>query len=177
MGVIITAAPGGTMTIPVSFVFWGSVIVYAFHILEESVLGDVFVEKVRRLYWDAYDWKKFAGFNTILMSLNILAAALFDAFGGAWIIFPLSLFIERILNGFYHLFETFQTKKFSSGLLTGVVLWVLGYFTVRYAVIPGEIAAAYLIPAAVIGVVLAFLVTCFFFITPLREKIISKIRK
>lgn len=172
MEIIITAnSQSPEVFIPINLIFWGFVIAYVFHILEESVLGDVFVEKVRRLYWDQYDWKKFTGFNTILMSLNILAIILFECFGGAWLIFPLCLATERILNGFYHLFETIKTKKFSSGLLSSIIFWILGYFLIKYSIIKGEISSVYLIVSIIIGVVMEFLMTSFMFLTPLRRLI------
>lgn len=155
---LINGAPAN-VSLPLSFLFWGFVAVYALHILEESVLGDVFVEKVKRLYWPQYSWGKFAGFNTILMSLEILSIILYEAFGGAWVIFPLSLFAERFFNGFYHLWETISTRKFSSGLLTSVISWILGYFVIRYAIIPGNIAPVHWIVSAIIGLCISLAMT------------------
>ena len=58
---ILSVQPEATLTIPLSLIFWCNVVVYIFHIFEESVLGEVFVMKVRRLYFHAYEWKYFAG--------------------------------------------------------------------------------------------------------------------
>lgn len=160
MGITITTDPStATLSLPISLIFWGFVIAYALHILEESVLGDVFVEKVKRQYWPQYTWGKFAGFNTILMSLNILAIILYEVLGGAWILFPLSLASERFFNGFYHLGETFASRKFSSGLLTSIIFWVLGYFIIRYAIIPGQIDTVTWTVSAAIGLVISLLMT------------------
>jgi hypothetical protein len=171
MDIIISA--NAPLLIPISLIFWGNVIAYIFHILEESVLGEVFVDKVRRLYFSGYGWKYFAGFNTVLLSVNIAAVLLFEGLHGAWVILPLGLLLERMLNGVYHLAETIRLKTFSSGLLTSVIVWLLGYFTIRYAIVRGEIETQYLIAAAVIGVILAFLIICAFFIPPL-QKILNK---
>lgn len=156
---LVSGAQEATLNIPLSFIFWGFVAAYALHILEESVLGDVFVGKVKRLYWPQYTWGKFAGFNTMLITLEILSIVLYEAFGGAWVIFPLSLMSERFFNGFYHLYETLKTGKFSSGLLTSVIFWILGYFVIRYAIVPGNIAASFWIPSAAIGLLISLAMT------------------
>ena len=152
---IITTNQSGTIfSIPIQLVFWGFVAVYILHILEESVLGEVFVEKVRKKIWPGYDWKKFFGFNTILLSLNIAAVLLHENLGGAWIIFPLSLASERLLNGLYHFGETIITRKFSSGLLTSVLTWILGYFIIRYSILQGQIEVSFLIVSIIIGIII-----------------------
>jgi hypothetical protein len=49
---IITPSPtSGSLAIPISLIFWAYVAVDAVHILEESVLGEVFVDKVRATFW------------------------------------------------------------------------------------------------------------------------------
>lgn len=144
--------------IPLNFIFWGFVAAYVLHILEESVLGEVFVDKVR-LFWPEFTWGKFAGFNTILLSLEILSIILYEILGGAWVVFPLSLCFERVFNGIYHLWETINTRKFSSGLLSSVIFWILGYFVIRYAIVPGNIGTSEWITSAAIGLVVALAMT------------------
>ena len=169
---IIVNPQSSILIIPINLIFWGFIITYAFHILEESILGEIFVEKMKRLYWKEYDWRKFAGFNTFLMLLNICAVVLFECFGGAWLIFPLGLAIERFLNGFYHLFESIKTKRLSSGLLTSIIFLILGYFLIKYSIITGEIASNYLLVSFIVGVGMEFIISGFMIITPLRQKII-----
>ena len=171
MDMIISAQSAAALTIPISLIFWSNVVVYIFHIFEESVLGEVFVVKVQRIYFSAYDWKMFAGFNTILLSVNVVAVLLFESLQGAWVIIPLGLLFERMLNGVYHLVETIRTKAFSSGLLTSVIVWILGYLIIRYSILKAEIGSMYLVAATVIGVVLAFMILCAFFISPLQKKL------
>ena len=137
--------------IPVNFILWGMVMAYVLHILEESILPEVFVDKVKRLYFPGYDWVHFFGFNTFLLTLNITAVIVYESAWGSWIIFPLSLAMERIFNGFYHLVETITAKKFSSGLLSSVIFWILGYLLVRYALLPGEITVTQFVVSAIIG--------------------------
>ena len=171
MDIIISAQSPAALTLPICLIFWGNVIAYIFHIFEESVLSEVFVVKVQRLYISAFDWKKFAGFNTILLSVNIVAVLLFEGLHGAWVMIPLGLLFERMLNGVYHLVETIRSKTFSSGLLTSVIVWILGYLTIRYAIVAGKIETSFVIAAVVIGVVLAFMIVCTFFIPPLQKKL------
>jgi hypothetical protein len=158
MDIIVSTASDKTMFVfPISFILWGFVIAYVIHILEESILPEVFVDKVTRLYWPQYNWKKFFGFNTMLLSLNIISVIIYESIGGFWIIFPLSLACERIFNGFYHLAETIRTKAFSSGLLSSVITWILAYIIIRYSVIKGEIGIQTIIISIIIGVVIFLL--------------------
>jgi hypothetical protein len=93
----------GNLAIPIELVFWGVVAAYIVHILEGSILVEVFVEKVRKRFWPEYSWRKFFGFNTILLYLNIVAILIYTTLGEGWIIFPVVLTSERIFNGFWHL--------------------------------------------------------------------------
>lgn len=148
---LISATLTNKYLIPVNFIFWGFVFVYVLHIFEESILPETFVEKVKRLYFPEYSWKMFFSFNTVLLIVNISAVIIFEEIGGVWIVFPLSLAVERILNGFYHLTETVISKKYSSGLLTSVISWILGYFIVRYSLLKGEIPFNLFIISFIIG--------------------------
>jgi hypothetical protein len=152
MNVLIsTEANGAAAVIPISLVLWGFVVAYVIHILEESILPEVFVEKVKRQYWPAYSWTKFFGFNTLLLSLNIAAVVLYDVLGGSWIILPLSFACERIFNGFYHFGETIRTRSFSSGLLSSVITWILAYLIIRYSLIKGEITSLQFVLSSCVG--------------------------
>ena len=144
----------GNLAIPIEFIFWGIVAAYVIHILEESVLGEVFVEKVRNRFWPEYTWRKFFGFNTLLISINVIAIILFDVIGGGWIIFPLALTFERVLNGFWHLAETIITRRYSSGLLASVLNWILFYLIIRFSFLKGEIPVFHIIIAGIIGILI-----------------------
>ncbi len=151
MDVTITANTAAALAIPLEFLFWGFVAVYVLHILEESLLGENFVDKLRRHFFPSYDWTKFFWFNTILLGLNVVAILIYDAAGGHWVIFPLALALERALNGVWHLVETIWTRRFSSGLLASSLTWLLTYFVVRYSLLKGEIAPADFALAALLG--------------------------
>jgi hypothetical protein len=120
-------------------------------------MPEVFVDKVKRLYWPQYSWQKFFGFNTMLLTLNIIAIIIYEGLGGSWIVFPLSLATERVLNGFYHLFETIVSKQYSSGLLASVITWILEYWLIRYSLLTGEINILHFIFSILIGFVIFLL--------------------
>jgi hypothetical protein len=152
---IINALPtAADLRVPISLVFWMNIAVYVLHVLEESTLGEVFVEKLRKNVWPDYSWKHFFGFNTVLMSLNLLAIIIYEIIGGGWLILPLALTLERCLNGCWHLGETIATRKFSSGLLSSILSWILVYFLIRYSLLKGEISALMFIASAFIGAVI-----------------------
>jgi hypothetical protein len=169
MQTIIATTPVN-INIPIEFLFWGFIFVYIIHILEESTLPEVFVEKVKKNFWPEYSWKHFFGFNTTLLVLNITAVLLFDFLRGSWLIFPLSLAIERTLNGLWHFGETIITKKYSSGLLASVATWTLFYFIVRYSLLKGEISIQYFIISFIIGLMITILMFGSSFIFKARYK-------
>lgn len=154
MSVLISASPYDAFLIPINLIFWGFVCIYVLHILEESIVPEVFVEKVKQRYFPAYNWKMFSWFNSFLLILNISAVLVFEEKAGAWIIFPLSLASERVYNGFYHLVETVISGKYSSGLLTSVPSWILGYIIVRYSLLKGEIQTNHFWISVVIGLLI-----------------------
>jgi hypothetical protein len=169
----IQIVPNGQISfqIPISIIFWCFIIAYVLHILEESVVPEVFVDKVKRLYWEDYSWGKFIGFNTILLALNTVAVLLYEEYQGAWIIFPLALSFERILNGLYHLGESLITKKYSSGLLASVVTWILGYWLIKYALLEDKIKTGYIEIALILGLLL-----CILMIVPLTTGMLKKMK-
>jgi hypothetical protein len=154
---IIVASLDKNMTfyIPVNVLFWLSVVTYILHIFEESVIPEVFVDKVKRLYWPNYTWEKFFGFNVFLLSLNIGAVITYESLHGAWIIFPLILLFERTFNGIYHVIETIMTRRHSSGLLTSVIVWILLYVLIRYSLLKGEITYRTFFISFISGLIMA----------------------
>jgi hypothetical protein len=143
------------MRIPLSIIFWLFTASYVVHILEEALLAENFVDKIKRLYWKGYSWKRFFWYNTGLIILNIVAILFYDAFGGRWMLFPLILAAERCLNGVYHVWESIKFTTFSSGLLTSVLFWILAYFLVNYAVLKGTIPVSYVVISLLSGAFLA----------------------
>ncbi len=171
MNLIFTSSNNEAVLLPINLLFWANVCIYVLHILEESVIPEVFVEKVKRLYFPIYSWKKFFWFNTVLLTINISGILLFESFGNDWIIFPLALLSERVFNGIYHLVETILTGKYSSGLLTSVLVWILIYLIIRYSFLPGEISSINLIVSIAIGLIMNLLM-----IVPLVLGVFKKIK-
>jgi hypothetical protein len=143
------------LTIPISIIFWLFTASYIIHILEEALLGENFVDKIKRLYWKGYSWKRFFWYNTGLIILNIAAILLYENIGGGVILLPLIFASERCLNGLYHVWESIKFKTFSSGLLTSVLFWILAYFLAKYAILNGTISISYIVISLLIGLTLA----------------------
>lgn len=158
MSVTISAVSSNdSLVIPIQFLFWGYVAAYVVHILEESLLGENFVEMVRKNFWPEYQWKHFFAFNTLLMSLIILSIILYEVFKGTWIILPLIFVFQMCTNGFWHLGFTLITRKYSPGLLTSILYWMLWYFMFRYSFLKGEIVVSHFVIAAILGTGLTML--------------------
>jgi hypothetical protein len=168
MNITFTTNPNVSLSIPIQLLFWGFVAAYVIHILEESVLGENFVDKVRNNFIPFYDWTKFFWFNTFLLSLNVVAIIVYDIEGGRWIVFPLSLAVERTLNGIWHFGETVVTRKFSSGLLASTLTWILAYLLIRYSLLKGEILPLDFSIAFMIGALITALMFGALFITKAR---------
>lgn len=139
---------------PLIFSFWFMVAAYVIHVLDESLLGGSFVEKVRQHWWPEYSWTKFFWFNTGYFAIMIASVVLYDLRGGPWIILPLAWSIERLCNGFWHVWWTIHFHQYSPGLLTSILFWMDSYFIVRYR--PADaITSATFWPAALIGLLAA----------------------
>jgi hypothetical protein len=147
--------------VPPIFLFWFTVAAYVIHVIDESLLGGSFVEKVREHWWPEYSWTKFFWFNTAYFVVMIASVVLYDQLGGAWIILPLAWAIERFLNGCWHLWWTIHFREYSPGLVTSILMWMNVYFIARYSP-DGTITTATLWPAALIG--LLFTAFLFFYI-------------
>jgi len=171
MGVgIITNSLSNNFEIPIAFIFWGYVIAYTIHIIDEALMGETFVGMVRRLFWPKYKWKHFFGFNTLLISLTIISIILFEVFNGLWMIAPLTFVFLYTTNGIWHLVSTIITKKYSPGLATSLIYWILFYFLVRYSFLTNTISGRIIIISGVVGTILTILMIGSFFIFKKRFK-------
>ncbi len=151
MDITITTGSTANLIIPINLLFWAYVAAYVVHILEESVLGENFVEMVKRNFFPDYEWHHFFAFNTVLMSAIVLSIILYEAFGGRWLILPLAFVFQMVTNGLWHLGATILSKRYSPGLLTSILYWMLFYFIVRYSFMKGQIPASYFYAAAFAG--------------------------
>jgi hypothetical protein len=146
-------------TMPLLFSFWFMVSAYVIHVLDESLLGGSFVEKVRQHWWPQYTWRMFFWFNTGYFVVMITSVVLYDLFGGAFVILPLAWAIERTCNGFWHLWWAIRYQEYSPGLVSSVLMWMNVYFIFRYRPASEVISPTSLWLASAIGLTFtAFLV-------------------
>ena len=61
------------MSLPVTFVFWGYIVAYVIHLIDESLLGETFVGMVQRNF-GPIQWRHFFVFNTIFMMLAVASS-------------------------------------------------------------------------------------------------------
>jgi hypothetical protein len=144
---------GSSMQLPWVFVFWMMVAAYVVHVLDESLLGGSFVEKVKEHWWPDYSWTKFFWFNAVYFIIMIASIVFYDLFQGFWIILPLAWLIERACNGLWHLWWTVHFHEYSPGLVSSILMWMNLYFALRYT--PTLPIAAITVPAFSIGLVAA----------------------
>jgi hypothetical protein len=151
-----------TMSLPLIFSFWFMVAAYVVHVMDESLLGGSFVEKVRQHWWPEYSWTKFFWFNAGYFAIMIASVVAYDLMGGAWVILPLAWSVERLCNGFWHVWWAIHFREYSPGLLTSILMWMNFYFILRYRPSTEPLSLQILLPAVAIG--LAWASFLFFFI-------------
>jgi hypothetical protein len=137
------------MTIPLIFSFWFMVLIYVVHVLDESLMGGSFVEKIRQHWWPEYSWIKFFWFNTGYFVIMIASVVTFDLRRGPWVVLPLAWTIERFGNACWHLWWTIHFREYSPGLLTSVLMLMNVYLLVRYW--PGSISSHEVSAAIAVG--------------------------
>ena len=146
------------MQLPLLLSFWFTVAAYVIHLLDESLLGGSFVEKIREHWWPEYSWTKFFWFNTAYFVVMIASVVLYDFLRGAWMILPLAWTIERACNGIWHVGWAIRFREYSPGLVSSILMWMSFYFVVRYRPASEQISSGVWIPAIVIaGLFTAFL--------------------
>jgi hypothetical protein len=142
------------MEITLSVLFWGYMMAYCVHIIEEVVVGEGFIEMMRKTFYREYSGRMFAGFNIMLFLVFGVGIILFEVFGGVWVIWPLSFAFMFVTNGLWHFLQTLVLRKFSPGLITSPIYWILMYFITRYFLLPGEILLLHFAIAAILGTIL-----------------------
>lgn len=123
---------GLAMQIPWVLSFWMMIAAYVVHVLDESLLGGSFVEKVRARWWPQYSWRKFFWFNAVYFVVMFASVVLFDRLGGHWVMLPLAWVIERFCNSIWHVWWSIRFREYSPGLVSGVLIWIYTYFVVFY---------------------------------------------
>jgi hypothetical protein len=90
---------------------------YVVHILDESLLGGSFVEKVRQHWWPQYSWRKFFWFNAAYLTVMAASIVLYGRCGSRFVFLPLAWAIERFFNALWHLWWSAHFQGYSTGLL------------------------------------------------------------
>ncbi len=144
------------ISLPVTFVFWGYVAAYVIHLIDESLMGETFVGMVQKNFGPV-QWKHFFVFNTLFMTLAIMSNFIYELLGYNWIILPLTFVFIFTTNGIWHLVATIITRKYSPGLVSSLLYWLLFYFILRYSILSGEISSSNSIPAATLGTLITIL--------------------
>ena len=147
------------MSLPLIFWFWFMVAAYVIHVLDESLLGGSFVEKVREHWWPEYSWTKFFWFNAGYFGIMIASVVLYDFLLGPWVILPLAWAIERACNGVWHLGWSIHFREYSPGLVSSILMWMNLYFILRYRPRTEPLGTNVVVPALIIALAAtAFLV-------------------
>jgi predicted neutral ceramidase superfamily lipid hydrolase len=144
------------MEISLSILFWCYAIAYSIHIVEESSIAGGFVNMVKRNIWSEYNIIKFFCFNTFLYLTNVIGIILYDTHNG-WIIFPLSFSWMFVTNGIWHLVGSIITKKYSPGLATSPIYWILMYFIIKYNKIHPSISNSQMFISFIFGLLITIL--------------------
>jgi hypothetical protein len=80
---------------------------------------------------------------------------LYDLRGEKWVVLPLAWAIERLCNGFWHVWWSVHFREYSPGLLSSILIWMDCYFIVRYRPVGEALAPRALWPAGLIGLLAA----------------------
>jgi hypothetical protein len=141
------------VTLPfLSLFFWGVLAAYIVHIIDETLMGGGFVQKVRQHWWPQYHMEMFFWFNTALILAIIISNCMYDFFAGHWIILPLFWTFERASHVItFHLWWSVKYREYSPGLLTGILFWILAYFIIRFGLGSGLIHTTDFITGAIAG--------------------------
>jgi hypothetical protein len=143
------------MHIPWILSFWMTIAAYVIHVLDESLLGGSFVEKVREHWWPQYSWRKFFWLNAAYFVVMFASVVVFDRFGGPWVILPLAWVIERFCNSIWHVWWSIHFREYSPGLVSCILIWMNTYFVVFYREPPPSFTSVDLRAAAAIGLTFA----------------------
>ena len=128
---------------------------YVIHVIDESLLGGSFVEKVQEHWWPEYSWVKFFWFNLGYFAIMIASVVAYDVRGGSWVMFPLAWAIERFCNGLWHVWWAMRFREYSPGLVSSILIWMDSYFIVRYRPADEVITPRCLWVAVILGLLAA----------------------
>lgn len=125
------------------------------HVVDESLLGGSFVEKIQQHWWPQYTWRQFFWFNAGYFLIMIASVVAYDLRRGFALAFPLAWAIERTCNGFWHLWWALRYREYSPGLVSSILIWMNAYFIVRYRPATETISGPVLLTAGILGLAAA----------------------
>ncbi len=120
------------MNTTLSFLFWAVFAAYIVHIIDETLIGGGFVEKVREHWWPGYTARMFFFFNAAFLAITAACILAYDAIGSAVLFLPLAFAVLFATHGVtFHLWWTLRYREYSPGLVTSPLYWVLVYLIGR----------------------------------------------
>lgn len=147
------------MTVPLVASFWMMLAGYVIHIMDESLLGGSFVEKVRAHWWPEYSWRKFFWFNAGYLVVMGGSIVLYDRGGDRYLFLPLAWSIERFSNSLWHVWWAIRYREYSPGLVTCVLIWIQTYFLLAYRPTSEPIANGTVVLSLLLGISVAAFVS------------------
>jgi hypothetical protein len=142
------------MELTLNVLFWGYLMAYCVHVIEEVAVGEGFIEMMRKTFYPEYTGRMFFGFNLMVFLAFTIGIVVFEVLGGVWVIWPLSFAFMFVTNGLWHLIQTIVLRRFSPGLITSPIYCVLLYFVTRYFLLPGEILLLHFVISGVLGTII-----------------------
>lgn len=142
-------------SIPLVFSFWFMLAAYVVHIIDESLFGGSFVEKVQQHWWPQYSWHKFFGFNAGYLALMAKSVVLYDRIGSRLVFLPLAWAIERFFNAIWHFWWAVHFREYPPGLLTSLLILIESYWIVFCRPVTRSLSLRSIWPGVVLGILAA----------------------
>lgn len=134
---------------------WALLAAYVIHLLDETIMNGGFVRWVSTNFWPAYSWRMFFWFNAGAVVAITASNALFDLFGGHFVVLPLFWIFGFAIHGItVHVFWTIRQRDYSPGLITSVLYWIVAYLVIRYGYASGHISSVDFWSGSLAGTVL-----------------------
>ena len=149
---------------------WLYLVALCIHVLDESTSGQGFVDWVKHEFWPEYNGIRFFYANTIVFILHLIFIIVYEAFGGVSVILPLITAWLFTGNGFCHWIYTLITKKYSPGLITSPIYWIIMYFIIKQELLKGDLDLTWFVISLAIGGFLGVMSFGSFYIIKLKQK-------
>jgi hypothetical protein len=139
------------MNIPLNILFWAMEIAFCIHCLDEAVAGNGFPNWMSKYGMKSFT-EKFHFWGCVILHIFFIVSIIFyEIFGGNWVLLPLCICSFFFGNGFFHVIGTIMSRKYSPGMMTSPITWIIMYFIARYSLLQGSISGFNLIIFTIIG--------------------------